>query len=351
MPDMQFKFSAAEFKTAGDKGEYQGYFSVFENLDDGGDVIHRGAFAKTLAERGSRVKVFYAHDWTKLLGPTPTLIEDDHGLLAKGRLTLDSFWGKEVWALMKDGALTEGSIGYESIPDKTQFVEGMRHLYELKLYEVSPVPLGMNAMTDIRAVKTAMFRQMKAAIPPKETPKADEATAWNASEVLANVEGAEQLRRIHAWVDPEGDPDAKGSYKLPHHLADGNVVWKGVAAAGAALMGSRGGVDIPESDVAGVQRHLALHYGQFDKTPPWDKSANADTYIEALQAITRELKEGRTLSAASKEKIEGAISAMQAALEALGGLLEAATPPKTIDLSALELRFRMAEQMLAMRAR
>lgn len=157
---MDYKAVKTEFKANGEKGEYAGHFSVFGNVDDGGDISHPGSFAKTIQERGQRVKVFYAHDWEKLIGPPPEeLKEDSVGLLARGRLTLGSFWGNEVWALMKDGALTEGSYGYEAVKFDYEEREGklVRHLREQKLYEISPVPLGMNPLTDLRAVK-AMFR-------------------------------------------------------------------------------------------------------------------------------------------------------------------------------------------------
>jgi HK97 family phage prohead protease len=121
----------------------------------------------------------------------------------------------------------------------------------------------------------------KGAIPPHTTPKADEDTPWSAASVLRALPNERaKLRLVHAWVDPEGDPDAKGSYKLPHHLADGKVVWKGVAAAGAALQGGRGGVNIPQSDVAGVRRHLARHYAQFDKTPPWEAAGVDESDVD-----------------------------------------------------------------------
>jgi HK97 family phage prohead protease len=121
----------------------------------------------------------------------------------------------------------------------------------------------------------------KGAIPPHTTPKADEDTPWSAASVLRALPNERaKLRLVHAWVDPEGDPDAKGSYKLPHHLADGKVVWKGVAAAGAALQGGRGGVNIPQGDVAGVRRHLARHYAQFDKTPPWEAAGIDESDVD-----------------------------------------------------------------------
>jgi len=151
---MQYKAYPVEFK-AGDKGIYEGYFSIFGNQDDGGDVMMAGAFAKTIAERAARIKVLFGHDWSKLIGPPPELQEDSKGLYAKGRLTLGSFWGKEAWELMKDGALKEGSIGYEAVTSDWD-QRGVRFLKEVKLYEISPVPLGMNPLTEVQAVK--MFR-------------------------------------------------------------------------------------------------------------------------------------------------------------------------------------------------
>ena len=145
-------------------------------------------------------------------------------------------------------------------------------------------------------------------IPFKATPKAPEDTSWNYREADYEVD---QLRRACAWYDSE-KPDVKASYKLPHHQPDGRVVWRGVAAAMAALLGARGGVDIPSSDRGGVYNHLVKHYRQFGKEPPefegqktkgekWKMSENtqaleaklaeADEKIEKLEAANKNLRE------------------------------------------------------------
>jgi len=107
----------------------------------------------------------------------------------------------------------------------------------------------------------------KRVIPYKEFPTAPEGTAWDAGKEVRNAD-VEDLRVMCTWYD-EDNPDVKRSYKLPHHLQSNyHVVWRGVAAAMAALLGARGGVNIPDSDRRGVYNHLVKHYKQFDKEPP-----------------------------------------------------------------------------------
>lgn len=82
---------------------------------------------------------------------------------------------------------------------------------------------------------------------------------------------ATQRRRIggHFAFSTNNPPDTFGNLKLPHHRArDGSVVFRGVAAAMGALLGARGGVDIPDDERRAVYNHLVSHYRQFSKEPP-----------------------------------------------------------------------------------
>ncbi len=157
---LEYKATDTEFKAEGDEGVFEGHFAVFGNVDDGGDIAMPGMFEKTLAENGHRVQVFYQHDWSKLIAPPPsTLVEDRKGLFAKGKLVLESFWGNESWVLMKAGALKEGSFGFRTIKDEVHVTDDgkrIRSLLEVKLFEISPVPLGMNPLTSIQAVKALL---------------------------------------------------------------------------------------------------------------------------------------------------------------------------------------------------
>lgn len=81
---------------------------------------------------------------------------------------------------------------------------------------------------------------------------------------LSNDDGESEYRQMYAWVDPDGDPDAKGSYKFPHHFVSsggevGDASTVGCSAGIGVLNGGRGGADIPDSDRQGVYNHLSHH--------------------------------------------------------------------------------------------
>lgn len=144
------------------KGVISGYAAVFNNIDDGLDRIRHGAFTKTLQERSQRIKACYGHDLLKIVGVPIEVREDDHGLYTVTQLALGSLWGKEVYELAMtqgpDGqrALDEMSIGYVPIVANYDPTNGIRDLSELKLYEYSYVPLGMNDQTRGLDVKSLL---------------------------------------------------------------------------------------------------------------------------------------------------------------------------------------------------
>ncbi len=130
--------------------------------------------------------------------------------------------------------------------------------------------------------------------------KAPEDTPWSftaeeGNKILEKY-GWKGYRNCHAWYDPD-KADTKAGYKLPHHkIVNGKfaVVWRGVAAAMAALMGARGGVDIPASDRKGVYNHLAKHYEEFGREPPAYETAKLEFQLgdlnEKLETLTDEIQ-------------------------------------------------------------
>lgn len=107
-----------------------------------------------------------------------------------------------------------------------------------------------------------------------DSPKAPEDDNWDGGVEVKKASGdAVKLKKMHAWIDSGAEnfnADESKWYKLPHHKGDGTqaVVWKGVVVAMSALLGGRGGVDIPSEDRQGVYNHLKKHYAQFEKEVP-----------------------------------------------------------------------------------
>jgi len=139
------------------EGEFTAYASVFGNVDSYGDVVEPGAFTKTLEDWGSRgypIPLLWGHDTSNPdhnVGEVQKAEQDDHGLLIKGAIDLEGPKGPQVYRLVKGRRVNNMSFAYD-IVDATE-KDGLQYLKELALHEVSIVPLGANAETEILAVK------------------------------------------------------------------------------------------------------------------------------------------------------------------------------------------------------
>jgi len=196
------------------EGIFTGYAATFSDVPDSyGDIIDKGAFKKTLKERGNRVKVLFNHSWMDPIGKPEELGEDDIGLLVKAKLSLGVQRAREVLSLMKDGVITEMSIGYDTI--KQTRTEGIRHLQELKLYDVSPVIFAANPEAVITGVKAGrvlsaaslekvkkafdVLQALLAAVEEEEEP----AKATQLSEIVADE--AAKLEALVGTLKAEND--------------------------------------------------------------------------------------------------------------------------------------------------
>ena len=113
-----------ELKFASDTkpGSFSGYGAVFDNIDDGGDIIVKGAFRDTLAEwkaRGKMPKMLWHHGLGMSsedllpIGYWTGMEEDDHGLKVEGQLiALDTDRGRTLHEGMMAEAIDAMSISY-----------------------------------------------------------------------------------------------------------------------------------------------------------------------------------------------------------------------------------------------
>lgn len=118
----------------------------------------------------------------------------------------------------------------------------------------------------------------KAAIPYATHGTADEATSWTrpslgdfTDEMWGDLSDSEKRRIANHFVwsesgnPPENFGDLGGGHHEPGTSGVGAAVWLAVSSGRMA-----------QADWftdAGVRRHLAAHYREFDRTPPWEEDA------------------------------------------------------------------------------
>lgn len=152
---METKDCRTEVKmTSDEEGVIEGYASVFGNVDQGGDIVQRGAFAESLRS-GQKVRMLSQHDPDKVIGIWDELREDDRGLYVKGRLLRDIPRARDAAVLVKNGAMDGLSIGFSTKKSSRPSGEGRRVLEEISLWEVSLVTFPMNQQATITNYKNA----------------------------------------------------------------------------------------------------------------------------------------------------------------------------------------------------
>jgi hypothetical protein len=170
---------------------------------------------------------------------------------------------------MKQGVLSDLSIGFTSLEDS--FENGIRVIRKAIIWEGSIVDEPMNP--------AARITEVKAAVPFQDLPLAAQDRPWDGNAAIARVreftDSTEQptskYRQGFVWFDRTA-PDQFGSYKLPiADVIDGRLtaVPRGIFAAAAALLGARGGVDIPEGDRPTVIRHIERYYAKMGLDSPF----------------------------------------------------------------------------------
>ncbi|MEG3662805.1 HK97 family phage prohead protease [Celeribacter halophilus] len=131
----------------------EGYASLFDCRDSGGDVVMKGAYAQSLCAlkaKGRSVKMLWQHDPAQPIGIWDEVREDARGLYVKGRLLTSLQKGREAVALIEAGAIDGLSIGYRTVKAHKD-TKGTRLLSELELWEVSLVTFPMLPEARLRA--------------------------------------------------------------------------------------------------------------------------------------------------------------------------------------------------------
>jgi len=154
------EYKALEFKAENvdaDERIISGYASTYD-LDQGGDIIVKGAFSRTLGEKRG-VKVLWQHKQDSPIGKPRMMREDEQGLYVEAYIAKTAK-GDEALALAKEGIIDSMSIGY-SVNDSEYKDDGVRLIKELTLYEFSLVTFPMNEKAIITGVKNLEVREIE----------------------------------------------------------------------------------------------------------------------------------------------------------------------------------------------
>jgi len=146
-------------KMLSDEGEFEGYASTFGDVDQGGDMVIKGAFKKSLREMERQKRLLpmlWQHDQSEPIGIFKEVVEDEKGLKVRGQIILKSgALAVRAYELLKAGALGGMSIGYRLMPGSYEYDndERITRLKTIDLREISLVTSPMLIQAKVTGVK------------------------------------------------------------------------------------------------------------------------------------------------------------------------------------------------------
>lgn len=114
---------------------------IREFFDEYDEIFVQGSFAKTIAERGQKVKYLYQHERSEPIGRATMWREDAAGLYGEWYISKTPL-GDTVLELVRDGVIDSNSIGFDPITAETTPRRGDVPFVtrtEVRLREVSAV--------------------------------------------------------------------------------------------------------------------------------------------------------------------------------------------------------------------
>lgn len=154
--------AAGDGEASQDGSAFVGYAAIFGNVDSYGDVVVAGAFTDTLRDDwdgGKGIPCYWGHrmdDPGMCVGEVVEALEDDRGLKVRVELDVDDNpAAAAVNRLVKRRLVRQMSFAFDVVDGGWGERDG-REVFELKqlrLHEVSVVPVGANQDTELEAAK------------------------------------------------------------------------------------------------------------------------------------------------------------------------------------------------------
>lgn len=220
-PNLQWRTIEIRAKDDSTDAGFTGYASVFGNVDAYGTAIAKGAFKKTLQERGGKIPVLWQHDSYTPIGKPTEIKEDAKGLYVDSSIDEGVTYGREAMSLLRHGVPLGLSIGFEIIKSRPyeagdddaldwsgapSWAEGpgreyVRVIEELGIWEYSIVTFAGNeqvSIDDVRSRDLGLLTSLTEALRSGDIADGDERLA-----LLHPLVAAYQQRS-----EPKPDPDA-----------------------------------------------------------------------------------------------------------------------------------------------
>lgn len=141
-------------RATGTDREIEGYLTVWGVKDDYGTIFVKGAFSKSIRERGPKsdakykIVLLWMHRQDEPIGQFTELREDDYGLYFRAVLD-DVPTADRVLKQIRSGTINQFSHGFNYVWDKMEYddEEDAVLVFEAELYEGSAVTIGSNRET------------------------------------------------------------------------------------------------------------------------------------------------------------------------------------------------------------
>lgn len=150
-----FKFKVKE--NSNGKMSFTAYGNVKNVKDHAWDIAVDGCYQASIDEHkvnGTSPRLLWSHNPYELpVGKITHMEEDEHGLKFEGELA-DTQMGRDIYALLKSGALDSFSIGYIVIKEEWNSDAKANLLIEIKIKEISFVNFACNEASLLQEVKS-----------------------------------------------------------------------------------------------------------------------------------------------------------------------------------------------------
>lgn len=142
------------------QGVISGYFAMFGNKDLDGDILEKGAFSKTVQERGPNgkqlIKYLLDHDRTKAVAKIINLEEDSKGLRYEAKIGTHSL-GVDFMKMIESGLINQHSFGFIIMKEMYDSQMKANRIKEVMMHEGSAIQfLGANPDTTMIELKSQL---------------------------------------------------------------------------------------------------------------------------------------------------------------------------------------------------